>query len=212
MASLMKSHAPAHLFSLQSFLISMFVISSLLQLSLCNQIQSNVGEGGKVGRRRLLGFKEKRAGTNTTFECSPSGPCVPCQYSEKNDDKYRCSETGYRIPFKCLKNGGVTKEESGKGPQNSDSTREESVNAETSADKHRTLTDKSSGQKGEPQEYVTYRSCIQGVNEEKISVLGFEVLILGLLLVSGSFIFVKRKRTVAMAGAGNVRVQGNSRF
>lgn len=37
----------------------------------------------KVGRRALLGFKEKPNGGNVTYDCSPSGPCVPCAYSEK---------------------------------------------------------------------------------------------------------------------------------
>lgn len=67
----------------------------------------------------------------------------------------------------------MTKEASGKGLQNSRLTKEGSVSTDNSEVKHRTLAD--TGQKGEFQEYVTYRSCIQGVNEEKISVLGFEV-------------------------------------
>lgn len=211
MASLTtNSSSLAHTLSPRSFFVALILIfSTLLQHSLCHQIRSD--EEG-VGRRRLLGFKEKPAGSNITFDCSPSGPCVPCQYSEKKDDKYRCSETGYRIPFKCSKTGGVTKDASPKGPQNSHSSQERPVNTDNAAAKHRTLADKSSGQKVEPQEYVTYRSCIQGVNEERLSVLGFEVLILGLLLVSGSFIFFKRKNTVTMAGVGNLRVQSNSRL
>ena len=52
-------------------------------------------------RRFLLGFKETSKGSNVTFECSPSGPCVSCNSSERRKEKYRCSETGYRIPFKC---------------------------------------------------------------------------------------------------------------
>ncbi|CAG7885284.1 unnamed protein product [Brassica rapa] len=44
---------------------------------------------------------ENRCGSNVTFECSPSGPCVSCNSSERRKEKYRCSETGYRIPFKC---------------------------------------------------------------------------------------------------------------
>jgi hypothetical protein len=38
---------------------------------------------GGLGRRVLLSFKETPHGTNLTFDCSPSGPCVPCAYSEK---------------------------------------------------------------------------------------------------------------------------------
>nr|ABK95742.1 unknown [Populus trichocarpa] len=40
-------------------------------------------ENGGLGRRVLLSFKETPHGTNLTFDCSPSGPCVPCAYSEK---------------------------------------------------------------------------------------------------------------------------------
>jgi hypothetical protein len=32
-------------------------------------------------RRSLLGFVESQG--NTSYHCTPSGPCVPCQYSEK---------------------------------------------------------------------------------------------------------------------------------
>ncbi|XP_056682539.1 uncharacterized protein [Spinacia oleracea] len=175
MASLINSPSHANILSPRSFLITLFLVSSLLQLSLCHQLKENEEEE-RIRRRKLLGFKEKAAGSNTTFECSPSGPCVPCQYSEKKDDKYRCSETGYRIPFKCIRSGDVTKGASGNVPENSHPTEEGSVNADNAAAKHRLLADKSSKKKGkrEPKEYVTYRSCIQGVNEEKLSVLGFE--------------------------------------
>lgn len=37
--------------------------------------------GSAEGRRQLRTFKELRG--NTTFKCSPSGPCVACHYSEK---------------------------------------------------------------------------------------------------------------------------------
>lgn len=42
--------------------------------------------------------------------------------------------------------------------------------------KHRSLLDDSSTQENGQQAYITYRSCIPAVNEEKLSVLGFEVL------------------------------------
>lgn len=38
---------------------------------------------GIIGRRHLMSFKETPIGTNITYDCSPSGPCVPCSYSEK---------------------------------------------------------------------------------------------------------------------------------
>ncbi|KAJ6431177.1 hypothetical protein OIU84_018631 [Salix udensis] len=73
------------------------LLSSILALDL-----DHTTENEGVGRRALLSFKETPHGTNLTFDCSPSGPCVPCAYSEKSDKKYRCSETGHRIPFKCV--------------------------------------------------------------------------------------------------------------
>lgn len=38
-------------------------------------------EGGGGGGRLLLGFQEVKG--NASYQCSPSGPCLPCQYSEK---------------------------------------------------------------------------------------------------------------------------------
>ncbi|EMS58188.1 hypothetical protein TRIUR3_10601 [Triticum urartu] len=36
----------------------------------------------KGARRSLLGFVEAQG--NSSYRCSPSGPCIPCQYSEKS--------------------------------------------------------------------------------------------------------------------------------
>ncbi|GMH15348.1 hypothetical protein Nepgr_017189 [Nepenthes gracilis] len=219
MASLESLCSLTHL-PVRSFLIAIVVLSCSHQFSLGHQLQ---GAGGGLGRKGLLIFKETPQGGNTTFECSPAGPCVPCQYSEKNDEKYRCSETGYRIPLKCQKNGYVTKETNKREPTNTRSVLEGSysnANAHLivhdagnfiSAVNHRTLLD--NGSKGEPSEYISYRSCIPAVNEERLSVLGFEVFTLGLLLISGSVIFFKRKMIAApMPGTGGVRIQTNSRY
>ncbi|XP_074295979.1 uncharacterized protein LOC141623725 [Silene latifolia] len=144
--------------------------------------------------RRNLGFEEKSEASNsTTFDCSPSASCLPCQYSEKSDDKYRCSETGYRIPFKCTSTADVNSK-----PQDTHSTQVDG--------------DKISTDPPQRHQYVTYRSCTPDVNQQNLSVLGFEVLVLGLLLVSGSFVFLRRKKTVALAGTGGVRLQSNPRF
>lgn len=49
--------------------------------------RDGVGGNEKIevgfGRRALLSFKETPRGSNVTFECSRSGPCVACLYSEK---------------------------------------------------------------------------------------------------------------------------------
>ncbi|KAJ0038102.1 hypothetical protein Pint_23105 [Pistacia integerrima] len=177
-----------------------------------------------VGQRLLLGFKETPSGSNRTFDCSPSGPCVPCLYSEKSDDKYRCSETGYRIPLKCVEI------EEGAKNENEQKTKPSRSTLETSADsmkqhvmlhdaggnvtsvKHRSVLDDSSTSEGKSQAYITYRSCIPAVNEEKLSVIGFESVVLCLLLISGSVVYLRRKRTAVMPGVGAGRIQTNSRF
>ncbi|KAL3577752.1 hypothetical protein D5086_019256 [Populus alba] len=175
-------------------------------------------ENGGLGRRVLLSFKETPHGTNLTFDCSPSGPCVPCAYSEKSDEKYRCSETGHRIPFKCVEINHDTENEKGKqhspngrsAVEISDDANPHVMLQETTASNEgRTLLDDSSTAKGGSQAYITYRSCIS-VNTENLSVLGFEGIILCLLLASGSVVYFRRKQTATVvAGAGVGRIQMN---
>ncbi|XP_059316652.1 uncharacterized protein LOC132067439 [Lycium ferocissimum] len=177
-----------------------------------------------VGRRHLMSFKEMPIGTNITYDCSPSGPCVPCTYSEKKDEKYRCSETGYRIPFKCIEIKASSKEvKSSKGNKNRSALEETYAAVRPHVMKHneqdltasvrqRNLRDDSSTSKSGTHTYITYRSCVLSVNEEKLSVLGFEVIMLGLLIVSGSTIFFKKRRAASVPGGGLVRLPTKSRF
>ncbi|KAK9119554.1 hypothetical protein Scep_017647 [Stephania cephalantha] len=188
-----------------------------------NGLHSSQGQLG----RALLSFRETPKGSNATFQCSPSGPCVPCLYSEKNDERYRCSETGYRIPLQCVEiiKDVSKKKKDEKKPQKGRSALEQpflafethmqGVEEGTATTKdRRSLVEFSSVElESGRRSYITYRSCIPAVNEEKLSVLGFEGIMLCLLLVSGSFIYMRRKRaTVAMPGVGAGRVQTNSRF
>ncbi|GAB2297286.1 hypothetical protein Dimus_031398 [Dionaea muscipula] len=207
--------------SLRSFLLrsmAIFILSSSLQFSSAHRIQAGGGGGGGLGRRGLLSFREKHGDRNSTFDCSPSGPCVPCEYSEKNDGKYRCSETGYRIPLKCLKIIDPMKASNGKNPPKSRSILEGSSNGTNVLDarlfvslgKGRALIE--NGSKDVPNEYISYRSCIPAVDDEKLSVLGLEVFMLGLLLLSGSVVFFRRKKTLPLPGVGGVRLQNNSRY
>lgn len=181
-------------------------------------------EIGEIGRRILLSFKETPQGSNATFDCSPSGPCVPCQYSEKNEEKYRCSETGYRIPLKCVEIKDGSKDGKGKSSRRR-ATLEifpKTVKLHTvlhnleelaSSLKHRRLlSDSSTQQNGVGQAYITYRSCIPAVNEEKLSVIDFEGIVFCLLLVSGSVVYVRKKRAAATSGFGTGRIQANSWF
>ncbi|BAF25840.1 Os09g0560400 [Oryza sativa Japonica Group] len=159
------------------------------------------------GRRSLLGFVEAQG--NSSYRCSPSGPCVPCQYSEKlmnnpcswiatteevctlrndrilikSDEKYCCSETGYRLPLKCVEVQNVTKE--------GNNTKQRKV-----------LDDASTS--GGSKHYTTYRSCVPLEDEEKLSVLGFEVMMAGMLLISGPFVYYRKRRTAIMQGASRI--------
>lgn len=113
-----------------------------------------------------------------------------------------------------------SKDEKAKGSQKSRSTLEiyhndaELHNAEElgTSVKHRSLLDDSATLEDGPQAYITYRSCIPAVSEEKLSVLGFEVIVLFFLLISGSVVYLRRKQTVSMTGFGAGRIQSNSRF
>ncbi|PAN13831.1 hypothetical protein GQ55_2G355000 [Panicum hallii var. hallii] len=146
-------------------------------------------------RRSLLGFVEAQG--NASYQCTPSGPCIPCQYSEKNDEKYSCSETGYRLPLKCVQAQNVTKE------GNKSKQRKILDDASTSGD----TKSQSGGTKstsGGPKHYTTYRSCVPLEGEEKLSFLGFEVIMAGMLLVSGPFVYYRKRRTNLMQGAARI--------
>ncbi|KAJ1389871.1 hypothetical protein SESBI_37878, partial [Sesbania bispinosa] len=164
-------------------------VSSNLSLSasmVLDWSSEDTQHGNGFGRRVLMSFKEKPRGSNLTFECAPSGPCVPCLYSEKGDEKYRCSETGYRIPFKCVEVKDPIKDAKKTNSQKTRSSLEVSdsipkshemshVAGEfTTTQSHRSLLDDSSPSDNKSQAYVTYRSCIPAVIEEKLSVLSFE--------------------------------------
>ncbi|KAJ8569875.1 hypothetical protein K7X08_006452 [Anisodus acutangulus] len=204
------------------FFVFFVLVSSSPNTSL--GIEADQRDESIVGRRHLMSFKETPIGTNSSYDCSPNGPCVPCIYSEKNDEKYRCSETGYRIPFKCTEIKASSKEvKSNKGKKNRSVLEDAYAAVRPHVFKHngqalaasvrqRNLLDDSSTSKSGTHTYKTYRSCVLSVNEEKLSVLGFEVIMLGLLIVSGSTIYFRKRRASAVPGAGPVRLPTNSRF
>ncbi|XP_052173004.1 uncharacterized protein LOC127788585 [Diospyros lotus] len=208
--------------NLVAFLL--FFLSTSTHLTLGHNTMRERGgrEEGRGWRRVLMAFKETPSGGNVTFECTPSGPCIACLYSEKNDAKYRCSETGYRIPLKCVETGAGSNEANGikakrtrSTLENSTSTRQESLpdSSFTHVDKsQRNLLDDSSTHVGGSQAYITYRSCIPAIVEEKLSILGFEGIILGLLLISSSVVYFRRKQSSPVSSIGAMRIPSNSRF
>ncbi|XP_054789638.1 uncharacterized protein LOC129311114 isoform X2 [Prosopis cineraria] len=180
----------------RSFLLVLFFClpiapdSEALLLAVGHRNHWRSGETHHVKGRVLLSFKEKPAGSNITFECSPSGLCVNCLYSEKGDSKYRCSETGYHIPFKCIEIKVSMKDSKRTNSQNARLSLEISDKMDklnnalhdarefTTSVKHRSLVDDSFASDNKSRAYITYRSCILPATEEKLSVLRFEVSIL----------------------------------
>ncbi|KAJ6802137.1 uncharacterized protein M6B38_193730 [Iris pallida] len=171
------------------------------------------GGGGGGGKRSLLGFRESKG--NSSFQCSPSGPCIPCEYSEKNDEKYRCSETGYRVPLNCVEIQESSKEKtSNKKQRRLYSHHDHEASAVVHKQfltvvrklKWRKLLDDPSTKEAAKQNYTIYRSCVPVDGEEKLSVLGFEIMMVGLLLVSGSVVYLKQKRGAVMPGLGSIRI------
>ncbi|KAJ0985242.1 hypothetical protein J5N97_003598 [Dioscorea zingiberensis] len=174
-------------------------------------IRADMDRGGGLGRS-LLSFRETKG--NASFQCSPSGPCVPCQYSEKqNDDKYHCSETGYRIPLKCVEVQDDSKEENHSKIQRKllflQKQKEKLVTA-ASYVRWRKLLNNSSKTENGKQNYITYRSCVPADNEEKLSVLGFEAIMVFLLFISSAAIYLRQKRALVMPGVSMVRIPTNS--
>ncbi|XP_073032944.1 uncharacterized protein [Primulina eburnea] len=162
-------------------------------------------------RRTLMGIKETPAGGNVTFDCSPSGPCIPCSRSEKRDESFRCGETGYRIRLKCVPVGSGSEDLKSLKEKMTQSALE-SADLPVNDGQRRTLLSDKAKSESVSGAHVTYRSCIPAVSEEKLSVLGFEALMISLLLSSGSFIYFRRKRSAATAAVGLVRLPTSSRF
>lgn len=162
--------------------------------------------------RTLMGIKETPAGGNITFDCSPSGPCIPCSRSEKRDQSFHCGETGYRIRLKCVPVVSGSEDVKGLKEKKTRSALESTDLRVSDGQRRRLLSDTSKSESASGS-YVTYRSCIPAISEEKLSVLGFEALMMALLLSSGSFIYIRRKRSgTAAAAVGLVRLPTNSRF
>ncbi|KAL3654158.1 hypothetical protein CASFOL_003839 [Castilleja foliolosa] len=149
---------------IRPLLFALFIFSSTY-LSLAHDSEINVVKG-----RTLMGFKETSDGGNVTFDCSPSGPCIPCSRSEKSDEKYRCGETGYRIRLKCASSESASKDAKKLEARKTRSMLEHmdlSVNQfdgglNISSKSQRRLLGDSDSSKSERGSgaYATYRSCI----------------------------------------------------
>lgn len=173
---------------------------------------------------------------NATFKCLSSGPCVPCSYSEKSDEKYHCSETGYRIPYKCIelktnfkeinreqigKEGYPAKDEIEAGisseykNDHSQSQQNRKINSQndTTEGKNgnwRRLSETTESLEDGKQIRHIFSSCVPAADDEKLSVLGFEGIVLCLLLICSLVVYYRKKKSFVISGA--TRIPTNSRF
>lgn len=100
----------------------------------------------------------------------------------QKSEQYRCSETGYRIPLRCVEVTDGTKVKSEKGRLALELLQDKAglllqhdSGEGTTSVTRRTLLEDSSAVEDERQSYITYRSCIPAANVEKLSVVSFEV-------------------------------------
>ncbi|MCO5572901.1 hypothetical protein L7F22_026662 [Adiantum nelumboides] len=150
-------------FSRRAFcgLLLVRVISSLCSFTLCDRF-----DGSIYDRKEIRG--------NSTFGCSIFGPCTPCSYSEKiNDEKYHCSSSGFRQSYSCVELGSDDKPafrqtDSTRGLYESMGTLRGWVGRKVAEGEDLSMHD---GR----QIFNIYSSCVPKNNDEKFSVLGFEV-------------------------------------
>ncbi|XP_031491765.1 uncharacterized protein LOC116258640 isoform X2 [Nymphaea colorata] len=216
------------------FSLAASVLLLILSLSPSSSSSSSMLAQGATSRRQLRTFKELRG--NTTFECFPSGPCVACHYSEKDflqsDEKYHCSETGYRIPFKCadvehsLEVNGQKYQKGRLALQGTSALyssnhwnaysafqqRKDFASPERLLGRRLLKGSSSKEEKKKKQHYMIFKSCTPTVDGEKLTILGFEGIILCLLLVSCPIIYIRKKHTSLASGLGMLRIPTNSRY
>lgn len=185
--------------------------------------------------KRELAEQRLNKRDNATFDCSSSGPCSPCSYSEKSDEKYHCSETGYRMLFKCVEVSGfkeVNKEQIVKDSfplkdeiqagissdykdahsQSQQTQKMNSQNDDTEGKdgNWRRLSETTQSLEDGKQIHHIFRSCLPAADDEKLSVLGFEGIVLCLLLICSPFVYYRKKKSFVVSGA--TRIPTNSRF
>lgn len=186
--------------------------------------------------KRELAEERLNKRDNATFDCSSSGPCVPCSYSEKSDEKYHCSETGYRMPYKCIEVKSTFKEvnkeqirkesypvkdeiEAGMSSENKDTHSQgqqtqkmngQNDDTEGKDGNWRRLSETTESLEDGKQIHHIFRSCVPAADDEKLSILGFEGIVLCLLLICSPVVYYRKKKSFVISGA--TRIPTNSRF
>lgn len=161
-------------------LLLLQIMASLCSYTLCDRF-----DGSTYDHTETRG--------NSTFGCYSSGPCTPCSYSEKsNDETYHCSTTGYRQSYRCVELGADDKSTF----RQSDSSRGLHQSIQGLVGRKVAEKEDSSGR----QVLYIYSSCVPTNKDEKLSVLGFEGIVLGLLALSAPVVYHRRRRNFSASG------------
>ncbi|KAG6548780.1 hypothetical protein Mapa_009541 [Marchantia paleacea] len=166
----------------------------------------NWNEAGRFTRPEKQG--------NVTWLCTPSGPCVGCSQSEKQDPNFKCKPTGYHVPQKCVEDMEEAKNAK-KLAVGSQQRKEKDAAAAAKTDEDSYEDGGRRRAEGLAEEgkqiYVLYKSCLPTEVREKLSVLGFEGVVLGLLAISAPFVYFRKKKGAAPA-PNMQRVPSSARF
>jgi hypothetical protein len=169
---------------------------------------------------------DEAEGNSTVLWCSP-GPCLACSASEKADPKLKCSPTGYHKIEQCVKDeNGVpdliknkddgdghlgASEDPIEGNNQNHLGETETAGSDSSDGDDTTIKERSLvGADDVSQKILIYRTCLPQDVKEKLSVFGFEGVVLLCLLLSAPAVHYRKKR--ATNTQGMQRIPSTSRF
>ncbi|CAM6084037.1 unnamed protein product [Calypogeia fissa] len=165
-----------------------------------------------------LRLRSQETDGNMTLWCT-SGLCVACTSSEKAEAKFKCSPTGYHKAQQCAEDRDAVDMSTTK-PKDEKTTTE--VTKDPIQGKDQKPTDdnvdggaaslKGRGLVGDAvsQTTVIYKTCIPQEVKEKLSVFGFEGVVLVCLLLSAPAVHYRKKRGAAAQGLQ--RIPSTARF
>lgn len=163
-----------------------------------------------------LRLRSQETDGNTTLWCT-SGPCVACTRSEKADSKFKCSPTGYHKAQQCAEDRDAVdmskkpkdEENTGLGTDPIQAKDQEPAN-EAVDGRDDTLKGRGLVGETESQTTIVYKTCIPQEVKEKLSVFGFEGVVLVSLLLSAPAVHYRKKRGSVTQGLQ--RIPSTARF
>lgn len=155
---------------------------------------------------------------NSTYECAPSGPCLICSSAERQSgDMFQCSDTNYHQAYKCTEifasKVGSRKDASIQDRQTAEGERSRKhgpSDERLAQPDHRLNTESASTYPAAADVYYIYNTCLPAAQEESLSVLGFEMIMLAVLVVCGPVVHYRKKKLYSANGM--TRVPTSARF